>query len=223
MENESTELVFILDRSASMEGLEKETVDGFNSMLAKQKKEKSKSYVTTVLFSDVMQELYFRKPLHEVMKLTKQDYRVKGRTALLDAIGNTVCKMKSEKIPYRGTGKVIIVIITDGLENASKEFRYDILEKLLREMKDKHGWEFLFLGANMDAVKEAARIGISANRSVTYINDSVGLALSYEVIGDAVYQMRRMSACPALVNDSWKEKIEVDYVNRESNLYDFFE
>lgn len=218
MENESTELVFILDRSASMEGLEKETVDGFNSMLAKQKKEKGKSYVTTVLFSDVTQELYFRKPLYEVDRLTEQDYCVKGRTALLDAIGNMVYKMKSEKALYGRTGKVIIVIITDGLENASKEFRYDILEKLIREMEDTHGWEFLFLGANMNAVKEAARIGISANRSVTYANDSVGLALSYEVIGDTVCQMCRMSTCPALINGSWKEKIEVDYVSRESNL-----
>lgn len=217
MDKGLTELVFILDRSASMEGLEKETVDGFNSMIEKQKKEKDKSYVTTVLFSDVAQGLYFRKPLHEVINLTEQDYCVKGRTALLDAIGNTIYKMKSEKTSHRR--KVIMVIITDGLENASREFRYDILEKLIRKMKDKHGWEFLFLGANMDAVKEAARIGISESRSVTYANDSVGVELSYKGIGDAVRQMRQMSDQSALVDGSWKEKIEVDYVNRELNLH----
>lgn len=218
MGKELTELVFILDQSASMEGLEKETIVGFNSMLEKQKKEKDESYVTTVLFSDRTQELYFRKPLYEVIGLTEQDYCVKGCTALLDAIGNTVYKMKSDRTRHRRTGQVIIVIITDGMENASKEFRYDILEKLIREMKDKYGWEFLFLGANMDAVKEAARLGISANRSVTYTNDSVGIALNYEVIGDVVIQMRRISSASASIDSSWKGRIEIDYVNRESNI-----
>lgn len=223
MEKELTEVVFILDCSASMEGLEKETIAGFNSVIEKQKREKTDAYVTTVFFNDARQELHFRKPLYEVDDLTEQDYCVKGCTALLDAIGNTIYRLKIERIKHKRIGQVIVVIITDGMENASREFQYDILEKLILEMKEIYGWEFLFLGANMDAVKEAARIGISINRSVTYKNDSAGVALNYEIIGDLLTPICRSTACSSLIGKSWKEKIEIDYLNRESSLPQNFE
>lgn len=218
MEKGLSELVFILDRSASMEGLERETIDGFNSVIQKQKSEKIRSDVTVVFFNDEIEELYFRKSLYEIKELTERDYCIKGRTALLDAIGNTIYKLQSEWTRHRMADHVVIVIITDGMENASREFRYDILEKLILEMQETQGWKFLFLGANMDAVKEAARIGISVSRSVTYKNDRVGVALNYEVIGDLLTQICKTPTCSALIDDSWKRKIEIDYINRKSSF-----
>ena len=198
MKKNLTELVFILDRSGSMGGLEQDTIGGFNAMLTRQKEQEGEANVTTILFDHEVQLLHDRFPLKAVAPLTEKDYYVRGCTALLDAIGYGVEKMANiqRHLPEdERAEKVIFVITTDGLENAS------------------NGWDFLFLGANMDAVKEAARFGISSDRAVRFENDAQGVAVNYHVVSETVSRMREAPCC-ASIGAEWKEQIEADFQKR---------
>lgn len=209
-----TELIFILDRSGSMAGLESDTIGGFNSMLQKQKKEEGEALVTTVLFDDRYELLHDRVAIEKIGPMTDSQYFVRGCTALLDAVGRTIARMSAswQQMPEElRAEKVIFVITTDGLENASKEYTYDLLRGMIQKYKEAYGWEFLFLGANMDAVAEAARFGICRDRAVTYQNDSQGVQLNYQVVGEFLCEAR---ACSAPVGASWKTKIETDVKDR---------
>ena len=188
MNAELTELVFILDRSGSMGGLESDTIGGFNGMIERQKKEGEKVNVTTILFDDEVEIIHDRFPIDAVQPLTDKEYYVRGCTALLDAVGQAINKIDNvqKHLPEEHrAGKVLFVITTDGLENSSTEFNYNDIKRMI-EAKKECGWEFLFLGANIDAGKEAEKIGIERNRSVTYENDHDGVALNYEAVGRAV-------------------------------------
>lgn len=214
-----TELVFILDRSGSMAGLETDTIGGFNGMIEKQKKTEGEATVTTVLFDDQYELIHDRFPLSLVSPLTEKDYYVRGCTALLDAVGKTIQKIKSvqEHLPKEARAeKVIFVITTDGMENSSQEYTYDRIRSMIESQKEK-GWEFLFLGANIDAVSEAAKFGIHANRSVRFKNDSAGVKLNYQVVSETLSCMRMAPACAAPIDASWKKSIEEDYEKREAH------
>ena len=211
-----TELVFILDRSGSMGGLEQDTIGGFNAMLTRQKEQEGEANVTTILFDHEVQLLHDRFPLHAVAPLTEKDYYVRGCTALLDAIGYGMEKMVNiqRHLPEdERAEKVIFVITTDGLENASKRFSYEKIRRMIEREKEQYGWEFLFLGANMDAVKEAARFGISSDRAVRFENDAQGVAVNYHVVSETVCRMRQAD-CTASVGADWKEEIEADFKKR---------
>lgn len=187
-----TELVFILDRSGSMGGLESDTIGGFNGMLGKQKKEEGEANVTTVLFDDQIEVIHDRFPIEIVESLTDKDYYVRGCTALLDAVGSTVRKVENiqNRLPENMKAeKVIFVIATDGQENASREYSANMVKKMIQQNQEK-GWEFLFLGANMDAVQEAEKIGIRRSRAASYKNDSRGVQLNYQATGNIISYMR---------------------------------
>ena len=209
-----TELVFILDRSGSMAGLESDTIGGFNSMLKKQKKEPGDATITTVLFDDRYELLHDRFDMHNVKPLTNDQYFVRGSTALLDAIGNTINKVANVQ-RNAGEGeraeKVLFVIITDGMENASREYSYPMIRKMIEFEKEKYGWEFIFLGANIDADSVADRYGIHRSRAMNYHADSQGVRHSYKEVNDAVKNVRRNQFDPL----AWKKKAEKDYYDRE--------
>jgi len=210
-----TEIVFILDRSGSMCGLEKDTIGGFNSLIAKQKKEEGEAVVSTVLFDDVCEVIYDRVPLPKVEKMTDKEYYVRGCTALLDAVGGAIHHIgnvhkyaREEDRPE----KTIFVITTDGMENASRRYDYKKVKHMVERQKEKFGWEFLFLGANIDAAGEAGKFGIDADYAVNYHCDSAGTALNYEVVSEAIGHVR---ACGTPLKASWKERIERDYQARK--------
>lgn len=187
-----TELVFILDRSGSMGGLESDTVGGFNGILMKQKKEEGEANVTTVLFDDEIEVIHDRFPLEAVKPLTDDDYYVRGCTALLDAVGSTVKKVENiqKRLPEElKAEKVIFVITTDGQENASNEYSYKMVKKMIEASQEK-GWQFLFLGANIDAAAEAERIGIRRTHAASYKKDSKGVKLNFEAAGRVMACMR---------------------------------
>ncbi len=214
MKKNLTELVIILDRSGSMAGLESDTIGGFNGMLEKQKATEGEVLVSTVLFDGRSEVLYDRVPLAEVPKMTEKEYYVRGCTALLDAIGGAIHHIgnihkyaREEDRPE----KTIFVITTDGMENASREYSYDRVKEMVERQQEKYGWEFLFLGANMDAIRTAGRFGIRADRAANYHSDHIGTALNYEVLADTVCEMRVSSA---RVDESWKRRIDEDYRNR---------
>lgn len=187
-----TELVFILDRSGSMGGLESDTIGGFNGMLQKQKKEEGEANVTTVLFDDQIDIIHDRFPIDVVKPLTGADYYVRGCTALLDAVGSTVKKVENiqEHLPEEMKAeKIIFVITTDGQENASREYSANMVKKMIEENQEK-GWQFLFLGANIDAVEEAEKIGIRRTYAANYKNDSKGVRLNYQAVGRVLSCMR---------------------------------
>ena len=201
MKKNLTELVFILDRRGSMGGLEADTIGGFNAMLTRQKEQEGEANVTTILFDHEVQLLHDRFPLHAVAPLTEKDYYVRGCTALLDAIGYGVEKMVNiqRRLPEgERAEKVIFVITTDGLENASKRFSYEKIRRMIEQEKERYDWEFLFLGANMDAVKEAARFGISSDRAVRFENDAQGVAVNYHVVSETVSRMREAPCCAVM-------------------------
>lgn len=196
IEAKVTEIVFIIDRSGSMCGLEQDTIGGYNSFLEKQRQGEGKALISTVLFDHEMKVLHDRVDMAKVELLTPADYQPRGCTALLDAVGGAIHHMgnvhkyaRKEDVPE----KTIFVIITDGYENASKHYTYKRVQQMIARQKERYGWEFVFLGANMDAAKEAERFGISADRAMSYKNDSVGVSLNYEVLGDAMCCMRRMA------------------------------
>ena len=210
--NNITEIVFILDRSGSMAGLEADTIGGFNAMLAKQKAVDGKTWVSTVLFDHVSEVLHDRIPLERVPAMTERDYNVRGSTALLDAVGGAIRHIRNihkyarpEDVPT----KTMFVITTDGMENASRQYDYDAVRNMIEEQK-KHGWEFLFLGANIDAAAEAKRFGIDANHAANYHCDTKGTALNYEVVSEAIAHVR--GGAPLAKN--WKAKIDADYKKR---------
>ena len=210
-----TELVFILDRSGSMSGLEVDTIGGFNSMLAKQKREPGECLVSTVLFDNETEVIHDRVPLTQVPNLTSKEYFVRGCTALLDAVGGAIHhigNVHKYARPEDRPERTLFVITTDGLENASRRYDYDKVKAMIERQKEKYNWEFLFLGANIDAAKEAARFGISADRAVQYQSDHKGTLLNYEVLSETVSCMR---ACPsAPLAASWKDRIAADFKKR---------
>ncbi len=196
MKKNRTELVFILDRSGSMSGLEKDTIGGFNSMLAKQKELDSECRITTVLFDQQYTLLHDRIDIRAVSPMTEKEYYVRGCTALLDAIGITIQKLvqvqKNTAEEYRAE-KVMFVIITDGEENSSREYSVDRVKAMIKHEKEKYGWEFVFLGANIDAVRTAGHLGISPDRAADYVPDSAGTALNFEAMANAVAEFRETS------------------------------
>lgn len=195
-----TELVFILDKSGSMGGLEKDTIGGFNSMLNKQKEVEGECRITTVLFDNRYELLHDRIDIQAVSPMTEKEYCVGGSTALVDAIGRTINKLVSVQ---RGTAeeyraeKVMFVIITDGEENASREFSSEKVKAMIEHEKNKYGWEFVFLGANIDAVETAGRFGISADRAVDYVPDGAGTELNFKAMSETVACFRATGAVPA--------------------------
>lgn len=209
-----TEVVFILDRSGSMCGLEQDTIGGFNSMLEKQKKEAGAAFVSTVLFDDKTDVIHDRIPIEKVPKLTEKDYYVRGCTALLDAVGGTIKHIKNihkyarkEDVP----AKTLFVITTDGMENASHTYSYDAVKKMIKHQKKHHGWEFIFLGANIDAIDEAGRLGIEEEMAANFVCDKVGTALNFDALSDAVLCARE---CSSVMGSNWKEKIDADFEER---------
>ena len=216
MNTNLTELVFILDRSGSMGGLESDTIGGFNSMLAKQQAEPGECRITTVLFDNQYEILHDRIDIKAVGPMTEREYFVRGNTALLDAVGRTINKIgsvqKNTAEEYRAE-KVLFVITTDGMENASREFSYDKIKAMIERQKSRHGWEFIFLGANIDAVDVANRFGVARNRAQNFHNDSEGVALNYRVVSEAVASFRAAPCCAPLPDD-WSAEIESDYKRR---------
>ena len=209
-----TELVFILDRSGSMSGLEKDTIGGFNSMLEKQRKEPGDAVVSTVLFDNETEVIHDRVVIADVPNLTDKEYFVRGCTALLDAvgcaihhIGNVHKYARKEDVPE----KTLFIITTDGMENASHHYTYDKVRHMIERQKERCGWEFLFLGANIDAAAEAKRFGIDESMAANYHCDEVGTVLNYEVISEAITSVRT-SAAP--LSADWKKKIDADYKKR---------
>ena len=208
-----TELVFILDRSGSMSGLESDTIGGYNAMLEKQKKEPGDAIITTVLFDDAYELLHDRIPIKGVMPITSREYYVRGSTALLDAIGKTIHKIgnaQSHTAEEERAEQVLFVITTDGLENASREYNYKTVRALVEKQKEKHGWEFLFLGANIDAIDTASRFGIADNRAVNYHADSDGTELNFNTLTRVVSSFRNTMS----ISEDWKDSIEEDYKKR---------
>lgn len=208
-----TELVFILDRSGSMSGLESDTIGGYNSLLKKQKEEDGECIITTVLFDDKYELLHDRINIRGVAPITEREYFVRGMTALLDAIGRTINKIVNAQMHTtedQRPEKTMLVIITDGMENASREYGYDKVRKMIEYQKEEYGWEFIFLGANIDAVETAARFGIAKDRAADYLADSEGIGLNYDVVSEAVTDFR--AGRPIYAN--WKEQIDEDYRKR---------
>lgn len=209
-----TELVFILDRSGSMAGLEGDTIGGFNSMLEKQHREPGEAVVSTVLFDNSSCVIHDRIPVANVPKMTEEDYCVRGCTALLDAVGGAIHHIgnvhkyaRPEDVP----DKTLFVITTDGMENASRYYTYEKVRSMIERQRERFGWEFIFLGANIDAAAEAKRFGIDPSRAANYNCDSDGTALNYEVIGETITQFR---SCAAPLSADWKDKINKDYEKR---------
>ena len=214
MKKNLTELVFILDRSGSMAGLEADTIGGFNAMLEKQKAEPGEAIVSTVLFDNRSEVLHDRLPLDRVPAMTRENYRVRGCTALLDAVGGAIRHIgnvhkyaREEDRPER----TLFIITTDGMENASRRYDYRDVKAMIEQMREKYGWEFLFLGANIDAAREAARFGIRADRAANYHADHRGTEVIYSAVSEAVTAFR--AARP--LADDWRRSIDSDFESRD--------
>ena len=214
MKKNLTELVFIMDRSGSMAGLEADTIGGFNAMIEKQRGEPGEAVISTVLFDNETEVIHDRVSLDRVPALTEKEYDVRGCTALLDAVGGAIHHIgnvhkyaREEDRPE----KTLFVITTDGLENASRRYTYDKVKAMIERQREKYGWEFLFLGANIDAAREAARFGIRADCAADYHADSIGTEAVYESVCEAVCQVRRAAPLKA----SWKQRIDADFKERK--------
>ncbi|PFP30547.1 hypothetical protein COJ96_04865 [Bacillus sp. AFS073361] len=217
MKRNLTELVFILDKSGSMAGLEADTIGGYNAMLKKQQKVEGEAIVTTVLFDHEYDLLHDRINVRGISPITEKDYEVGGTTALLDAIGFSIQKIVNVQKRTREderAEKVLFVITTDGMENASREFTADKIKKMVQCQKEKFGWEFLFLGANIDVISTAARFGIDEDFAVEYHADGEGTQLNYEAVNEAVVNLRSGKK----IDRSWKKGIERDYNRRSRNV-----
>ena len=213
MKNNITEIIFILDRSGSMAGLESDTIGGFNSMIEKQKKQNGDCYVSTVLFDNESEVLHDRVYLHDIPLMTDRDYTARGCTALIDAIGDAIQHIgiihkyaRPEDVPQH----TMFVITTDGQENASRRYTSEQVKKMIERQKEKYGWEFLFIGANIDAVETAARYGISNDRAVNYSADEKGTRVLYEAVADAVCCVRNGES----IQTAWSKDIKEDYQKR---------
>lgn len=208
-----TELVFILDKSGSMSGLETDTIGGYNSMLEKQKALEGECRITTVLFDNNYELLHDRIDIRAVSPISEKEYQVGGSTALLDALGRTISKIgnaqKHTADDYRAE-KVLFVIITDGEENSSREYSAQKIKAQIERQKTKYGWEFIFLGANIDAVQTASRFGIAPDRAQNYHADSEGIELNFRVMSEAVATFRECAAMP----EGWNDEIQKDYKRR---------
>lgn len=214
MKKDLTELVFILDRSGSMSGLESDTIGGYNSMLKKQMTAAGEAVITTVLFDDRYELLHDRLDLRGVKPITDKEYFVRGSTALLDAIGKTIQKIshvQKATADSEKAEKVVFVITTDGYENASKEYTYSKIKDMIEKKKSKHKWEFIFLGANIDAVAEAAKFGIDSSRAAKFHNDKAGIMLNYDTVSEAICELRASKK----ISKDWKQKIDEDYLGRQ--------
>jgi len=214
MKKNLTELVFILDRSGSMGGLEADTVGGFNAMLEKQRKEPGEAFVSTVLFDHESEVIHDRMDLREVQPLTREEYYVRGTTALLDAVGGAIRhigNVHKYARPEDRPEKTLFVITTDGMENASRVYSYACVKEMIRRRTEEDGWEFLFLGANIDAAREAARFGIREDRAANYHADSRGTQAVYHTVSDAIRQVRR---CSMPLSADWKRQVDEDYRSR---------
>ena len=214
MKKNLTEIVFILDRSGSMAGLEDDTIGGFNAMIEKQRKEAGEALVSTVLFDHETEVIHDRVDIRRIEPITRKEYYVRGSTALLDAVGGAIHHIgnvhkyaREEDRPE----KTLFVITTDGMENASHKYSYARLKAMIERQKEKYGWEFLFLGANIDAAKEAARFGIGADRAANYHADSKGTNVIYETVSEAITQVR---CCAAPLSADWKQRVDEDYKRR---------
>ena len=213
IKNNVTELVFILDRSGSMSGLEADTIGGFNAMIEKQKKQDGECFVSTVLFDGVSEVLHDRVSLSEIKPMTDRDYIVRGCTALLDALGGAIHHIgnvhkyaRPEDVPEN----TMFVITTDGMENSSRRYSSEKVKAMIEKQKAKYGWEFLFIGANIDAVETAAQYGIDADRAVNYTPDPDGTSIVYESVAKAVCQVRTSAPLCA----DWSNEINEDYIRR---------
>lgn len=213
MKKNLTEIVFILDRSGSMSGLEADTIGGFNSMIEKQKKADGEAIISTVLFDNTSEVLHDRIDVQNIKPMTEDDYTVRGCTAILDVIGGAIHHIgnvhkyaRAEDVPEH----TMFVITTDGMENASRHYDSEKVKKMIERQEEKYGWEFLFLGANIDAVETAKHFGISEDRAVNYHSDSEGTQLNYEVLSEAICAVR----CSAPLGADWKKKIDDDYERR---------
>ena len=214
MKKNLTEIVFILDRSGSMAGLEEDTIGGFNSLIRKQRSEEGEALISTVLFDNYSEVVHDRVPLDRIPEMTRKEYYVRGCTALLDAVGGAVHHIGNVHKYAREEDRpehTLFVITTDGMENASRRYTYDRVRRMIERQKEKYGWEFLFLGANIDAAKEAARFGIHEDRAVNYRSDRAGTALNYEVVAETICDVR--AARP--IQASWKNRIDEDFRNRK--------
>ena len=219
-----TEIVYILDRSGSMEGLETDTIGGFNSMMEKQKKTGEKAVISTVLFDDESEVLHDRVSIDQIGKMTDEQYFVRGCTALLDAVGGAITHMgnihkyaREEDRPE----KTIFIITTDGMENASKNYSYERVQKMIKRQQEKYGWEFIFIGANIDAYEEAQKFGIKKERAVNYVHDEVGTANVYAGVSMAVCSVMSANsnkeATECLSESGWNTEINADYQKRGKN------
>lgn len=211
MKKNLTELVFILDKSGSMSGLEKDTIGGFNSMLDQQRKVDGECVITTVLFDNRYELLHDRIDIRAVQPITGKEYFVGGSTALLDAIGKTIHKIgmaqKNTAEDYRAE-KVMFVIITDGEENASRHFSSAQIQQMIQHQKERYGWEFIFLGANIDAVETAGRFGIDADRAVDYVPDGEGTELNFRMMSETVATFRECGAVPTACLDEIRKDMK---------------
>ena len=213
MKKNLTEIVFILDRSGSMAGLEKDTIGGFNAMIEKQKAEEGEAYISTVLFDNESVVIHDRISLDRIPKLTEKEYYVRGCTALLDAVGGAIHHIANVHKYAREEDrpeKTLFVITTDGMENASRRYTYDKVKQMITRQKEMFGWEFLFLGANIDAAREAARFGIGADRAANYHADHQGTAVIYDAVCETVCDFRASRPMAA----GWKKRIDEDFKKR---------
>ena len=215
MKKNLTEIVFILDRSGSMCGLEADTIGGFNSMLAKQKQMEGEALISTVLFDNVCEVLHDRVEIGKVAPMTERDYTVRGCTALLDAIGGAIHHIgnvhkyaRAEDVPEH----TLFIITTDGMENASRSYSAEKVKQMIERQKTKYGWEFLFLGANIDAVETARHFGIAPSHAANYRHNKRGTALNFEVLSETISDVRRN----APISENWKQRIDEDYNAGES-------
>ena len=214
MKKNLTELVFILDRSGSMAGLEKDTIGGFNSMIERQRATEGEVIISTVLFDNTSEVIHDRVDIHRIEPMTEKQYFVRGCTALLDAIGGAIHHISNVHKYAREEDRpehTMFVITTDGMENASHRYSSDCVKQMIERQKSKYGWEFLFLGANIDAVETAGNFGIEADRAVNYHSDSEGTALNYEVLSEAICSVR----CSKPLGREWKKRIDEDYQRRK--------
>lgn len=214
MKKDLVELVFILDRSGSMSGLEEQTMGGFNRLISEQKEVKGEAIVSTVLFDDAFEVIHNRLPIQRIESMTSKEYYVRGSTALLDAIGRSIVKIRHihQKLDEEAKPeKTLFFIITDGMENASTEYDYTHIKDYIELQKENYGWEFIFMGANIDAIKTAKKFGVDSNRAVQYHSDEQGTNLNYRVMSETIRDLRVNKT----IKEDWKSDIDKDYLKRK--------